>query len=343
MKCTAGEVKTRSEIAEEKRLAAIEAAKVQTLKQYFDSVYLPAKKRECAAKTIESYYNAHRFHIDPVIGMLKMPEITPAELQKVLYKAIDSGLSEATVSGVYKTLLQIFKMAYQTDFLDRNPMEKVVKPKMSKDATKEQDRGVKALSAEELAAVLKALDDEPLKWRCYINLLADTGARRGELTALTWRNVDFTNCTITIDSTACYLPDRGVFVSAPKTKNAYRTISVDPALMSMLKQYRMETLANGFSQYVFPMDENGQLPMHPDSPNRWLQRFSKKNGFTNRHPHLLRHSFASIAIENGADAAAVSENLGHANKSITLNLYCHANQKSMKAASDLVRKALKNA
>ena len=59
------------------------------------------------------------------------------------------------------------------------------------------------------------------------------------------------------------------------------------------------------------------------------------------HPHKLRHSFASVAIVNGADIASVSEKLGHADKSTTLRLYTHADQNSIKQASNIFREAIK--
>ena len=59
------------------------------------------------------------------------------------------------------------------------------------------------------------------------------------------------------------------------------------------------------------------------------------------HPHKLRHSFASVAITNGADIASVSEALGHSDKAVTLRMYTHADQESIKRAGEVFREALK--
>ncbi|MBR6108566.1 MAG: tyrosine-type recombinase/integrase [Clostridia bacterium] len=56
----------------------------------------------------------------------------------------------------------------------------------------------------------------------------------------------------------------------------------------------------------------------------------------NLHPHKLRHTFASIAITNGADVASVSETLGHSDKAVTLRMYTHANEESKRKVSNLV-------
>ena len=81
--------------------------------------------------------------------------------------------------------------------------------------------------------------------------------------------------------------------------------------------------------------------MHPQSPTRYLKKFSKRHGIPDMHPHKLRHSFASVAITNGADVASVSEKLGHSDKAVTLRMYTHADQESIKRAGNIFRDAIK--
>ena len=90
--------------------------------------------------------------------------------------------------------------------------------------------------------------------------------------------------------------------------------------------------------FVFLQDDSSE-PMHPTSPTHYFRQFGKRYGIENFHPHKLRHSFASVAIVNGADIASVSEKLGHADKSTTLRMYTHADAESQKRASEIFRKA----
>lgn len=83
--------------------------------------------------------------------------------------------------------------------------------------------------------------------------------------------------------------------------------------------------------------------MHPQSPTRYLQKLSKKSGVPGLHPHKLRHTFASIAITNGADVASVSEALGHSDKAVTLRMYTHASEESIIKAAQIVRESIKKA
>ena len=102
------------------------------------------------------------------------------------------------------------------------------------------------------------------------------------------------------------------------------------------------TERKALSQYVFTQ-EGSPEPIHPQSPARYLQNFARKYGVQGLHPHKLRHSFASIAITNGADIASVSEKLGHTDKAVTLRMYTHADQESIKRASQIFRDAIKQA
>ena len=81
--------------------------------------------------------------------------------------------------------------------------------------------------------------------------------------------------------------------------------------------------------------------LHTDGYAGYMQKFSARYGIQDLHPHKLRHSFASIAITNGADIASVSEILGHSDKAVTFRMYTHADQASMTRASNIFREAIK--
>ena len=249
------------------------------------------------------------------------------------------GKSHGTVIKVYTVLQGLFKMAYMADLIDRNPMDKVQRPKPRKDETKSQEAA--AYTAEEIRRIWNSLSEEPLKWKALVRLMIDTGIRRGECCALQWNDVNFISNTITIRGNLCYTPTKGVYMDTPKNGRS-RTIDVDPQVIALLHQLRYSQTRSALSPYVFTQ-ENSAEPMHPQSPARYLQRFAKKYGFTDLHPHKLRHSFASIAITNGADITSVSEKLGHTDKAVTLRMYTHADQESIKRASQIFREAIKEA
>lgn len=334
-----GKVLSKEEQKELERIKAEEAAKIKTLKQYCETVYMPTITVDCAENTRSSYQGNLDKWIYPVLGGFKITEITAAQIDALFISMKSQGKSHATVIKVYNILFGIFKRAYKHDLIEKNPMDKVTRPEPRKDEIKKQEP--ESYTAEEIIHIWNSLESEPLKWRLYVRLLIDTGARRGEICGLQWKDIDFKENHITIAGNLCYTKAKGVYLDTPKN-GKIRTIDVDPAVMSLLQQHRREQLQQFLGPYVFTQDDYPD-PMHPQSPTRYLKKFSEKYGVSDLHPHKLRHSFASIAITNGADIASVSEKLGHSDKSVTLRMYTHADQESIKKTSDLFRKAIKQA
>lgn len=338
-RCKAGQVLTKKEQREKALQAQQEAAKVLTLRQYGETVFMPAKAVTMAENSRSSFQGNLDKWIYPALGDLKMPDITAANISALLLSMQSQGKAHSTVVKCYSILNILFKMAYMTDVVTRNPMDKVARPRPRKDELAKD--GVEACTVQEARAVLDYLNQEPLKWRTLIRLLIDTGVRRGECCALQWKDIDFQANTITFCDNLCYTPAKGVYVDTPKNRRK-RVIDIDPEIMGLLRLLRAEQSKTAISPFVFTQDGSPD-PIHPQSPTRYLAKFSKRCGISHLHPHKLRHSFASIAITNGADIASVSEKLGHSDKAVTLRMYTHADEESIKRAGDIFRSAIKQA
>lgn len=367
-KCRNGEVLTRAEQkakeeaerAEQEaaaRAAELEAAKIKTFKQYGENVFMPAKKITTAENTRAYYQNALNKHLYNEFGEYKLPEITSAQISSYFLKLQESELAHSSVIGIYVTLKQLLTMAYLDDSIDRNPMDKVQRPRQRKD---EQKKEVEAFTSDELKQIIKALEDEPLKWQAFTRLLIDTGIRRGEACGLKWENIDLKTNTATICGNLCYTKEKGIYLDTPKTgktRNVYFSAATGKLLEQLKDQQKADTKRRtdrlvkegkplplekvSIPEYVFT--EKGYCtPMHPQAPNRYFQKFGEKVGIE-IHPHKLRHSFASVTITNGADIASVSEVLGHADKSTTLRMYTHADEESKRRAAGVLLQAIDQA
>ena len=125
-KCKAGEIVSRAEqkaIEEEKaRLAAIEAAKIQTFKQYGERVFMPSKKITTAEKTRAYYQGALDNHLYKAFGNIPLQELSSAQIKEFFLSLQESKLSHSTIIGIWVTLNQLLKMAYCDDTIDRNPL-----------------------------------------------------------------------------------------------------------------------------------------------------------------------------------------------------------------------------
>ncbi len=207
-----------------------------------------------------------------------------------------------------------------------------------------QKKGYKHSSTIKLYNLLNGIFDmafkESLQWQTYIVLCADTGCRRGELCGLQWQDIDFEKESVTINRTLNYTVDAGVYTGLPKN-GEIRSIDIGTDTIALLRRLQRQQTSNSIlTQWVFTQDESPE-PMHPQSPTGFFKKFGNKYGIEYFHPHLLRHTSASIAITNGADVASVSARLGHSDTAITLRMYTHANEESIRRAGDTVRNLLK--
>lgn len=225
-------------------------------------------------------------------------------------------------------------MAYMADIVEKNPMDKVERPKPRKDEAIQEN--TPAYTVEEVRHIFRCLSQESLKWQLYIRIMADSGIRRGECCGLKWDDFDYNKNTISIRRTVNYTPETGLYVSTTKSRRI-RTIDIDPKILQLAKLFHREQ--KFISKWVFTQDDCPE-PMFPTSPTRYMKQFSNRHGIEDFHPHKLRHTFASIAITHGADIASISEKLGHYDKSVTLRMYTHASEESIKRAGDIFRDAL---
>ena len=335
-KCHAGEVISKAEQADADAQDALERAKLKTLRQYAENVYLPLKQVSCAKRTVQSYewtFNKIIFS-SPIVDM-KMQEITPAQLTALIAKYQAAGNAHASVVRLYSILHNFFTNAYLDETIYRNPMDRVERPKPRKDEIKNDE--VETYTPEETQHILECMKAEPLRWRVFVALLIETGIRRGECCALRWENIDLKENTIQICGSLSYTAQSGVFLDTPKNAKV-RTVYITDSMSALLKRFKREQKI--LSPWVFCNEKTGKV-MNPQTPTRHLKEIAQRYGFEHFHPHKLRHTFASIAITNGADVVSVSEILGHADTSITLRIYSHATEESRKRASAIMHNAIK--
>ena len=307
---------------------------------YGTSVFLPAKEPMVSENTRMSYQYTLEKHVYPVIGDCLLIDVTPLMLRSLLADFQRSGMAHTSAVKLHAILRGFFDMAYKDGLIPKSPMDIVERPRATyKEKCMEDSE--KAYTAEELALVLQCLEKEPLKWRVYIQLMADTGCRRGELCGLHWEDIDFKNAVITVRHNLQYTTAKGIYDSAPKNRH-FRRVDIGPDVLSLLQELKAEQDRDIPSDWVFTRNRSAE-PMFPQTPSRYFKEIAKKYDFKDFRPHKLRHTSASIAITNGADVVSVSRRLGHTDPSVTLRMYTHANEDSIRRAGETVRNALKEA
>ena len=336
--CKNGEVLNRAQEREKAAQEAAEAAKLKTVRQYADGVFMPTKEATFSENARSSYRMFLDKHIFPVLGDVLLTEVTPAMLQKLLVDFQRAGYAHATAVKLYNILNGIFEMAFLDDSIPLNPMLKVKRPAPRK-GEQPKEESDKAYTVKELGYILSCAAQEPLQWQTYISLAADTGLRRGECCGLQWSDIDFKAGTVTVRRNLQYTAAAGVYATSPKNGKV-RVVDVGPDVLALLKHLREERAQSCISKWCFTQEGTAE-PMHPQSPTRYFQKFGKRYNVKDFHPHKLRHSSASIAIVHGADVVSVSERLGHSDTAVTLRMYAHANEESIRRAGQIVRDVLK--
>ena len=336
--CKNGEVLNRAQEREKAAREAAEAAKLKTVRQYADGVFMPTKEATFSENARSSYRMFLGKHILPVLGDVLLVEVSPAMISKLLIDFQRAGYAHATTVKLYNILNGIFEMAFLDDSIPMNPMLKVKRPAPRKDEQPKEESD-KAYTVQELSYILSCAAQEPLQWQTYISLAADTGLRRGECCGLQWSDIDFKVGAVTVRRNLQYTAAAGVYATSPKNGKV-RVVDVGPDALALLKQLREKQAQSCISKWCFTQEGTAE-PMHPQSPTRYFQKFGQRYGVKDFHPHKLRHSSASIAITSGADVVSVSERLGHSDTAVTLRMYAHANEESIRRAGQAVRDALK--
>jgi integrase len=248
-------------------------------------------------------------------------------------------LSDKTILYHHRIISNILQAAVYWQVITDNVARRVKSPKVER-------KEAKYLDNTEAVTLVKALEDATIKWKTVVMLLLFSGMRKGELLGLEWPDIDFENNIIQIQRASQYLPSKGIFTKDTKNSFSVRTLKLPPDIFKLLQQYKIwqnkERLMQGDrweeSNRLF-VQENG-LPMFPDSPNIWLDKFIKDNDLPHFSPHTLRHTNISLMIAAGVPMRNVSARAGHADMTTTSKIYAHAIKTADEMASEAINDIL---
>ena len=311
-------------------ICAPSAIKLGDWMQTWLTTYLPNIEQT----TRESYQEKIDNYIRPLLGHLPLKSLVTKNIQDWINLLIKNGKSPKTIRNVYNNLNAALKQAVVLQMIPRNPCVGTVLPKLQK--YQAQVYNVTTIQQ----ALAKA---DSLSIYLIILLGASVGLRRGEMAALRWDDIDFTNKTLSVVQNRVHTKN-AVIQKAPKSQAGNRTISIGHDITNALREakaiYDEAATKPGFHDLGYVVCKEDGHPFHPDSITQKWERFVLKHSLPQIRLHDLRHSNATALIAAGVSAKVVQHRLGHSDVSITLNTYAHVLPEMDQSAADKLNQSL---
>lgn len=304
-------------IKQNRNVSAIRLTVADAAQQWLSSAKLRIKESSYA-----NYENIVSKHILPILGKEFMSNLTTSKLNDFIHYKLNhgrlngnGGLSAKSVRDIMTVYRSIEAFAVREYGISETYF---TMPKVEKKQTD-------VLNAFERKRLETYLLHNQNNTNISVLLCLFTGLRVGELCGLKWNDIDFDNGTVSVSRTVQRINKHGkseVAIGSPKSKSSVRIVPVPDFLLAILKAKR-----KGDDFYIIT---GTCKPTEPRTMQNRFKSILKICGIRNVNFHLLRHTYATICIENGFDPKTLSELLGHADASITLNRYVHSSMQMKK-------------
>lgn len=306
--------------------------------EIFSEEYIAYQRPILSHKTFKTYCDRIKL-INEHIGYMKLKNINTKILDKFYSYLRDKYISKkgkpyspTTIQAYYALINNMFQVAVKWDYISNNPNVRIEKPKRAR-------ANISYYSDEEMIKLLECLSNEPLKYQAIVNLALDLSCRRGELTGLTWDDVDLETGKVVINKTTQYI-DKHIYEKETKSVNSDRINFINPYTIELLKRYKKDQLEKQLqlgskwskSNRVFTTDFGGNI--HPDTPSKILKKVIKKYNLRYITFHGLRHTGISHMIARGFQAQIISRKVGHSSVQVTDAYYSHFFEDEFKQAAN---------
>ena len=279
-------------------------------------------------RTVEEYHQILRRHTGP-IKQKNLHEILPADIQSLYATMSRNGLENSTIQRFHTILHGLFKQARANNYIKRDIMSLVTRPKS-------KTPNISFLTPEELALFIQSSEGTPLEIPVWI--AAYTAMRPGEISALSWDDIDFKKKLIKVRKTISLNITSGWTITPPKTASSERDIPMHPVLQAKLLAYKKEWRENYWNLLV--IGPHGR-PLGSSTRSNWVKVINERAG-TNINFYGIRHSVASLLASSNVGGNDIAALLGHSNSVITMKRYIHPQKKALSITTETVGNVLKN-
>ena len=310
-------------------------------------------KKGVKDNTFQNYKYMYNQFVFDTLGKYKLLELKKSDVRRFYNELVDKkGFTINTLDTIHTVLFQVLELAVEEERIRNNPSSNTLK-ELKRTHNIDSVRR-KSLTAKEHEIFVNYLNTNKMaeRWKPVFTVMINTGLRVGELTGLTWDDIDFEKNTISVNRTMVYYKhDDGktrFAVNTPKTKAGYRTIP----MMNVVKEALLEEkelqevlstpqgiIIDGHTDFVF-LNRYGSVQNQSmlNKALRRIVRFCNEEMLSNAKDgeevlllprmscHILRHTFATRQVEAGINLKVIQETLGHADIKTTLNIYADATE-----------------
>jgi integrase len=308
----------------------------ELLEQWFELA-----SRDFSPKTVKETRGFMDRNLLPYLATVPLAKLRASDVDALYQRLLARGgkggrpLKPATVRRIHVILRRALGQGVKWGWIGANPAAAATPPKVL-------DPDINPPSGGELGRVLQRAFDEQPELACSLLLAAATGARRSEVIALRWADVDLEARTVWIHRGVVVGVD-GLVEKDTKTHSA-RRVSLDARTAAVVVDHydrmrhraevcRTEVRADSF---VFSNEADFSQSWYPDTVSRSFKRLCRREGMPDVRLHDLRHFVATQLFGAGVDARTIAGRLGHRNAATTLNVYAHFLQSADRGAADII-------
>ena len=269
--------------------------------------------------------------MDGALGKIPLKNLKPEYIQKYYTDMLSAGLSTTTIRHHAMMLHRVLEQAVTWQLLSRNPDDAVTPP---------VTRHIEISTLDETDAENLLVEAEKTPYFALFSLALHTGMRRSELLALRWQDVDLTMAEVYVSRSMHRLLTHETVFRGTKTAKSNRAVALAPYIIAVLRQYLEKEMTQcvhlgiPFTNDRLVFCQWDGKPLIPSSVSQAWRRLTRRLGYEHVRFHDLRHTCASMLLQQGVHPKIVQERLGHSSISITLDLYSHVVPGLQHAAAD---------
>lgn len=309
----------RHKMVEQRRQGLVFAGSKVPLSKFLDE-WLVVAKTSVRPNTFHQYSQIVHQHINPMLGEILLKDLRPDHVQSLYINKLENGVSPRTTRMIHAVIHRALNHALKLGLIVRNVSDAVTRPKVER-------KEMKTLNDYQVRQLIQVAESKRMGILFWVAVT--TGLRQGELIGLKWSDLDWKTRRIQIQRQVQRRKGEGLVFCEPKSASGRRVIVLGKLTIERLREHKniqqkdRILLEEKWQDYdlIFPSPIG--KPLEPSNVLKVYKYCLKEAGLPNLRFHDLRHTAATLMLQQGINPKIVQERLGHSDISLTLNTYSH--------------------